>query len=177
MRKGGDQMADDARDNGFTEYVTGRVLWLRKAAYLLSGDWHRADDLVQATVVKLYVKWHRVGRVENVDGYARTVLVNTFLAERRTSWVRRVVLGDPPADPGVPADLDGALDLRAALARLPARQRAVVVLRYYCDLSIEDTAAALDCSTGNVKSQAQRGLQALRRHLTPRTAATTRRPS
>ncbi|ETK34125.1 sigma factor [Microbispora sp. ATCC PTA-5024] len=125
--------ADPVRDAEFTEYVTARALWLRKVAYLLCGDWHGADDLVQAAVTKLYANWHRAGRARNVDGYARTTLVNTFLAERRSPWARQVVLwGAHDGSPVPEEDLEGILDLRAALAALPPRQRATVVLRYFC---------------------------------------------
>ncbi|MEY9837537.1 SigE family RNA polymerase sigma factor [Streptacidiphilus sp. EB103A] len=159
-------MAERRRDAEFTEYVTTRSAWLRKVAYLLCGDWHRADDLVQSAVTKLYIHWGRTGGVANIDGYARTVLVNTFLAEQRTSWTRRVLLRSVAEDAVTEsADVDGSLDLRAALAALPPRQRATVVLRYYCDLSVEQTAEVLNCSPGNVKSQTSRGLDALRRQL------------
>ncbi|MEV7930585.1 sigma factor [Kitasatospora sp. NPDC088779] len=117
-------MAKQARDEEFTEYVTSRSGWLRKVAYLLCGDWHRADDLVQETITKLYVNWSRAGRMENLDGYARRVLVNTFLAEQRTSWWRRTSRPGTALDTeSVPVDLDASLDLRHALATLPARQR------------------------------------------------------
>jgi RNA polymerase sigma-70 factor (sigma-E family) len=159
-------MADHRRDADFTEYVTARSAWLRKVAYLLSGDWHRADDVVQTTIVKLYVRWPRLSPLENIDGYARTTLVNTFLAEQRGAWARRVVLrGADTEAPGQAGDLDAVLDLRSALDALPARQRATVVLRYYCDLPVEEVAAVLGCSTGTVKSQTARGLDALRRVL------------
>ncbi|MFF3517952.1 SigE family RNA polymerase sigma factor [Streptomyces sp. NPDC004393] len=162
-------MAERRRDAEFTEYVTARTPWLRKVAYLLSGDWHDADDLVQTTITKLYINWHRAAGVENVDGYVRTILVNTFLAEQRSLWGRRVVLGTANDEgPALNADLDTTLDLRAALAALPPRQRATVILRYYCDLSVEQAAQALDCSPGNVKSQTSRGIDALRRVLEPR---------
>jgi RNA polymerase sigma factor (sigma-70 family) len=102
-----------------------------------------------------------------VDGYARTVLVNTFLAEQRTPWRRRVLLvgAEPEASALVP-DLDAALDLRTALAGLPTKQRAAVVLRYYCDLPVEEVARTLGCSEGTVKSQTSRGIDTLRRRLT-----------
>ncbi|MER7757115.1 SigE family RNA polymerase sigma factor [Kitasatospora sp. NPDC097643] len=163
-------MAKQARDEEFTEYVASRSGWLRKVAYLLCGDWHRADDLVQESVTKLYVNWSRAGRLENVDGYARRVLVNTFLAEQRTSWWRRTSRsgGDLDGESGPLVDLDASLDLRQALSALPARQRATVVLRYYCDLTIDQTADAMGCSPGNVKSQTSRGLDTLRRSLTVR---------
>ncbi|MFF2045624.1 SigE family RNA polymerase sigma factor [Kitasatospora sp. NPDC058170] len=168
-------MAKQARDEEFTEYVASRSGWLRKVAYLLCGDWHRADDLVQESVTKLYVNWPRAGRVENVDGYARKVLVNTFLAEQRSPWWRRTTrTGIEPDTEGVSVDLDASLDLRQALAALPPRQRATVVLRYYCDLTVDQAADALGCSSGNVKSQTSRGLETLRTTLLVRPAAAER---
>jgi RNA polymerase sigma-70 factor (sigma-E family) len=156
------------RDDEFTAYVTARTPWLRRVAYLLCQDWHRADDLVQTAITRLYLRWHRASAADNLDGYARTVLVRVFLAEQRGGWRRRVrLVAEPPDAPGGPADLDGGLDLRDALAALPPRQRAAVVLRFYCDLSVEQTAGVLNCSTGTVKSQTARGLDALRRVLQP----------
>ena len=158
-------MAKQQRDADFTEFVASRAPWLRKVAYLLCADWHRADDLVQETVTKLYVQWPRMARVENRDGYARTVLVNTFLAEQRSPWGRwaaRWRTAELPESLAAARDLESAMDLRHALSALPPRQRATVVLRYYCDLTVEQTAEAMGCSAGNVKSQTSRGLDALR---------------
>ncbi|QKV75619.1 SigE family RNA polymerase sigma factor [Amycolatopsis sp. Hca4] len=153
-------------DAGFTEYVTARAGWLRKVAYLLCGDWHRADDLVQSAVTRLYTNWPRASRADNVDGYARRTLVNTYLAEQRTSWWRRVDLREKDHDPPRPGpDVELALDLRAALERLPPRQRATVVLRYFCDLPVAETARALGCSDGTVKSQTAKAVDALRELL------------
>jgi RNA polymerase sigma-70 factor (sigma-E family) len=153
-------------ESGFTEYVTARAAWLRKVAYLLCGDWHRADDLVQSAITRLYANWPRASRADNLDGYARRTLVNTFLAEQRTSWWRRVDLrGADQERPTPGSDVDAALDLRAALDRLPARQRATVVLRYFCDLPVADTARALGCSEGTVKSQTAKAVDALRELL------------
>jgi RNA polymerase sigma-70 factor (sigma-E family) len=153
-------------DDGFTDYVTVRSAWLRKIAYLLCGDWHRADDLVQSAITRLYTNWPRAGRADNVDGYVRRTLVNTFLAEQRTSWWRRVDLQGADHDPPGPAsDVEMALDLRAALERLPARQRATVVLRYFCDLPVAETARALGCSEGTVKSQTAKAVETLRELL------------
>ncbi|WP_327677460.1 SigE family RNA polymerase sigma factor [Kitasatospora sp. NBC_00458] len=164
-------MAKQTRDAEFTAFVAARAPWLRKVAYLLCGDWHRADDLVQESVTKLYVRWGRLSRLENLDGYARTVLVNTFLAEQRSPWARwtaRRRAEEVPEAAAALTDLDASVDLRSALAALPPRQRATVVLRYFCDLTVEQTAAAMGCSTGNVKSQTSRGLDALRRRLDQR---------
>ncbi|WP_035801134.1 SigE family RNA polymerase sigma factor [Kitasatospora mediocidica] len=171
-------MAEGKRDAEFTEFVASRAGWLRKVAYLLCGDWHRADDLVQETITKLYTHWGRVSRADNVDGYARRVLVNTFLAEQRSPWGR--LARRRSAQPDLAArqpDVDTALDLRRALADLPPRQRAAVVLRYYADLSVEQTAEVLRCSPGNVKSQTSRGLDSLRRLLAVRPSTIDERTS
>jgi RNA polymerase sigma-70 factor (sigma-E family) len=157
-------VAEDQRDAEFCEFARTRDLRLRRVAYLLCGDWHQADDLTQITFTRLYRHWKRIHRMDNLDAYARTTLVNAFLAERRSPWRRVLLL--PPAEQEVALpDREAILDLRQALTTLPPRQRATVVLRYYCDLSIEQTAAALDCSVGNVKSQTSRGLDALRRSM------------
>ncbi|MQS12491.1 SigE family RNA polymerase sigma factor [Streptomyces kaniharaensis] len=171
-------MAKQTRDAEFTEFVASRSGWLRKVAYLLCGDWHRADDLVQETITRLYVNWSRAARMENLDGYARRTLVNVFLGEQRTSWWRRTVRTgtEPDVAEVTGTDLDTSLDLRRALATLPPRQRATVVLRYYCDLTVEQAAEALGCSSGNVKSQSSRALDSLRSRLTPRPAAAERTP-
>ncbi|GIH27830.1 RNA polymerase sigma24 factor [Acrocarpospora phusangensis] len=158
--------APSAHDAEFTEYVSAKASWLRQVAFLLCGDWHRADEVLQIAITRLYVNWPRVRAAGNADGYARTVLVNVYLAERRSPWTRRVVpLNGQEEPPVTDGDLDSALDLRRALARLPARQRAILVLRYYCDLSVEETARTLRCSQGNVKSQTARGIDRLRRML------------
>lgn len=160
----------------FTDYATARLPWLRQVAYLLCQDWHRADDLVQTSITKLYLNWHRIREDGSPDGYARAILVNTFIAEQRSPWWKRVALhqdrGDAsPAEPDGPLgriaapagpDLDAGLDLRRALALLPARQRATIVLRYYCELSVAETARELGCSPGTVKSQTSRALDTLR---------------
>jgi RNA polymerase sigma factor (sigma-70 family) len=156
------------RDAAFAEYVAAKSLWLRKVAFLLCHDLDRADGLVQTSITKLYVHWPRVHELTNLDGYARTILVNTYLAEQRSPWWRRVALGhefapDAAAAPG--PDLDIGLDLGVALAAITPRQRAVLVLRFYCDLSVEETAGLPGCSIGNIKSQTSRGLAAMRRFL------------
>ncbi|MYS18684.1 RNA polymerase sigma-70 factor, sigma-E family [Streptomyces sp. DvalAA-14] len=164
-------MSEHGRDEEFREFAESRADWLRKVAFLLCCDRHRADDLVQETLTKLYVQWWRMRRVENPDGYARAVLVNIFLAEQRSAWQRLVLRRSGRAGAEVqapPTDPEGSLDLRRALAVIPARQRATLVLRYFHDLTIEQTADVLGCSAGNVKSQTSRGLQALRRVLDTR---------
>ncbi|WP_106400311.1 SigE family RNA polymerase sigma factor [Actinocorallia populi] len=156
-------------DDEYTAYVSSRLSWLTRVAFLLCQDRTRADDLVQTAITRLYVRWARVSKVENLDGYARTVLVRVYLGEQRTAWWRRVTVTREPPETARPADdLDQAEDLRAALAGLPPRQRAAVVLRFYCDLSVGETAAVLGCSEGTVKSQTSRALASLRRLLEPR---------
>lgn len=158
----------DERYSAFAEYVAARSLWLRRVAFLLCHDLDRADDLVQASITKLYVHWSRVHGIENLDGYVRTILVNTYLAEQRSHWWKRVTLGHEPAADEAAATVpnpDLKLDLAAALASITPRQRAVLVLRFYCDLPVEEAARLLGCSTGTVKSQTSRGLAAMRRLL------------
>jgi RNA polymerase sigma-70 factor (sigma-E family) len=159
------------RDSEFTEYVQARLTWLRRLAYLLCQDWNGADDLVQAAVIRLYVHWGQARAADQIDGYVRGILVREFLSVRRAAWARRVVLADSVPEAAVlTCDLDAALDLRGALARLPPRQRATLVLRFYCDLSVDQAAQALGCSAGTVKSQTAKGLGALRGMLGPASA-------
>jgi RNA polymerase sigma-70 factor (sigma-E family) len=152
------------RDEEFTAYVTARARLLRRSAYLLCGDWHRAEDLTQSALTKVYVAWPRVRRAENVDGYVRTLLVRTYLDEQRRLWRKEQPTGESVdtvrADSA--GESDQRLDLVAALAGLPPRQRAAVVLRCWEDLSIAEVARTLDCSEGTVKSQTSRGLATLR---------------
>jgi len=156
------------RDQEFAEYVSARLSTLRRLAYLLCQDRDRTDDLVQAAITRLYVHWGRARAVEHLDAYTRTVLVRVYLNERRSTWATRVDLSrELPDTAAAPEDQDDALDLRVALATLPPRQRATLVLRFYCDLSVEQTATHLGCSTGTVKSQTAKGLQALRGRLGP----------
>jgi len=160
------------RDAEYTEYVTARLSSLRRLAGVLCQDWDRADDLVQATLTKLYVHWGRVRAATHPDAYARAVLVREFIHERRSVWVTRVRLSGVVADsPAAAVDHDAVLDLRAAVAALPPRQRAAVVLRFYCDLNVDQAAEILGCSSGTVKSQTARALEAVRRALGPASAA------
>ncbi|TDW22493.1 SigE family RNA polymerase sigma factor [Kribbella kalugense] len=152
------------RDAAFEAYFAARSDAMRGTAYLLCGDWHRAEDLVQQTFTKIYLAWRRIHRHEAMDNYTRQTLVRTFLSERRRGWFRHESVGSPETDPPArsPDLADDRLVLLEALVQVPPRQRAVLVLRYWEDQSVEQTAALLDCSTGNVKSQAARGLATLR---------------
>ena len=151
------------RDAEFTEYMSARMPSLRRLARLLCQDWSGADDLLQTAMTKTYVHWARASGADNIDAYVRAILVREFVQERRTGWARRVTLAERPIEAAaVDTDQDGALDLRAAVAVLPPRQRAVLVLRYFCDLNIDQTAQALGCTPGTVKSQTAKALSALR---------------
>lgn len=156
------------RDADFAEYFAARSDAMRHTAFLLCGDWHRAEDLTQTAFTKLYLAWHRIARHEVLDGYVRRMLVRTFLDERRLSWWRRVRVTDVPIEAATPdSDPDDRIAVLEALGAVPPRQRAVLILRYWEDLSVDDTAELLDCSAGTVKSQAARGLQTLREQLSP----------
>ena len=139
---------------------------LRRTAYLVCGDWHRADDIVQDALYKLYLAWARVDRSGNPLAYARRVVVNAALDNGRRPWRREVPTEQLPDRVAVHGDTAGTHAARdemlAALIILAPRQRACVVLRYYEDLSVEQTAELLGCSPGTVKSQTARGLDSLR---------------
>ncbi|GAA1864129.1 SigE family RNA polymerase sigma factor [Asanoa iriomotensis] len=154
-------------DEEFVAYYAARARSLRNTAYLLCGDWHLAEDLTQITFTNLYRAWHRIQRHDVLDQYARRVLLRAFLDERRRPWRRELATtpGSSTLD-SVATDEPGAPDERklldTALARLSPRHRAVLVLRFWDDLSVEQVADILRCSTGTVKSQTSRGLVALR---------------
>nr|WP_234469281.1 MULTISPECIES: SigE family RNA polymerase sigma factor [unclassified Streptomyces] len=149
----------------FDDFARSRQAHLRRSAHLLCGDWHLAEDLTQTALAKLYAVWRRVRQLESPDGYARRVLYRTFIDEtRRRRWWERA--GTPQEDVVAPvSDPDLRLTLLDALRQLPPRGRAVLVLRFWEDQSVEATAAALGCSVGTVKSQTSRGLGTLRRIL------------
>jgi RNA polymerase sigma-70 factor (sigma-E family) len=152
------------RDAEFTDFMSARMPALRRLARLLCQDWSLADDLLQAAMTKAYLHWGRAAAADSTDAYVRGILVREFVQERRSGWARRVTLAERPLEAIVlPSDHDGALDLRAAVAALPARQRAVLVLRYFCDLNVDQAAHALGCTPGTVKSQTAKALETLRR--------------
>jgi RNA polymerase sigma-70 factor (sigma-E family) len=137
---------------------------LRHEAYLMCGDWQRAEDVVQIALTKLYAAWHRIDE-RGADGYARRILANVVIDERRRPWRREVcVVGLP--DYGYEAVALASSDLRGELVRalgtLPTRQRVALVLRFWVDASVAETAEILGCSTGTVKSQTSRALDTLR---------------
>jgi RNA polymerase sigma-70 factor (sigma-E family) len=149
----------------FRSYVAARSPALMRTAYALTGNRADAEDLLQTALAKTYLSWDRIREREAVDGYVRRVMVNT-----QTSWWRRRKVDERPTAelPERPAGRDAAADLDlhdalwTALATLPRRQRAMVVLRYYEDLSEADTADVLGVSVGTVKSATSRALSRLR---------------
>ncbi|MFG1648993.1 SigE family RNA polymerase sigma factor [Micromonospora sp. NPDC049275] len=156
---------NQADEDEYRQFVAVRLEPLRRTAYLLCRDWHTADDLVSITIGKLYRHWRRVRAAENVDAYVRGMLTNAWLDERRRPWRRERATDELPeqAEVDLPRmDLVDRAALMKLLQELPPRRRAVIVLRFYCDLSVEETAHALGISTGTVKSQASRGLDTLR---------------
>ncbi|HEX4258564.1 MAG TPA: SigE family RNA polymerase sigma factor [Streptosporangiaceae bacterium] len=166
-----------ARDDGviderFAAYVRARGQHHLRVAVLLTGDWHTAEDLVQASLAKLYRAWPRLDTATDPDAYLRRIMINTHRSWWRTRWRRETPaaeLPDQPAASGAdPADQHAAGDqVRRALATLPRQQRAVLVLRYFEDLPEAEVARLLGCSPGTVKTHTHRGLRALRTALGP----------
>lgn len=151
----------------FMEFAAGRTGHLfRSACLLTSGDTHLAEDLVQETLSRLYVKWGRVSRVDNPAGYAQTVLVRTFLTYRRRRSADERPLGELPDIPIIAgSDPLLRLALLQALGQLPPKDRAVVVLRYWEDRSVEETADAMNASSAAVRTRSTRALARLRAQL------------
>ena len=155
-------------ETAYRDFVTSRIAHLRRVAFLVCGDWHTAEDAVSTALAKLYVAWDKVRDRERVDAYARTMVVRAVLDERRRPWRRERDPYDEAMTASVPdrtAQVHDRILLRRALESLPRGRRAVLVLRFYEGLSVEETAEALGCSTGTVKSQTARGLAAMRNLL------------
>jgi len=154
-----------AGDAAFTEFAAASRSRLRSTAYLLCGDWDRASDHVQEGLIRVYVAWPRLVRHGAEFGYARKAVVSAFLdSSRKRSSTERPASDRPDQASGedLAAFVVDRAALMAALARLPGRQRACLVLRYFEDLDVRETASALGCSQGTVKSQTSRALASLR---------------
>jgi RNA polymerase sigma-70 factor, ECF subfamily len=160
---------DAESERQFTEWASIRARHLQRTAFLLCGDWQTAEDLVQECLTQVAVHWRRVQSADSPDAYVRRILVN----QARGKWRRRSTHERPSAVLVETAVDDGSNtravrdELVAALALLPARRRAAVVLRYFEQLSEAETADALGCSVGTIKSQTARALADLRRALSP----------
>jgi RNA polymerase sigma-70 factor (sigma-E family) len=155
------------RDAEFSEFVRARRTHLRRIAYAVCGDWHRADDLVQTALVKLYVAWPRVRRDGREEAYARTIIVRANIDESRRPW-RRERPGPAGAETAAvePLPVEERDALFDALQALPTMQRKTVLLRHWLGLSVAETAAELGIAEGTVKSHTSRGLAALQQVLT-----------
>lgn len=166
-RRRSDTARDADRDAEFSTYYAARGDHIRNTAYLMCGDWHLANDLTQTTFTKIYRRWRHIERHDSLDQYARRVLLRALLDERRRPWRREYPTGDAEAldQPVLDLEPEDHRNLHAALAAVPSRQRAALVLRYWADLSVDQIADALGCSAGTVKSQTARGLDNLRRAL------------
>ena len=156
---------DEAAEQAFEQYFRNRRDAVRRNAYLLCGDWHRADDLAQTAFVALHRKWLTIREPAAVDAYVRRILVRAAIDESRRPWRRERAVSEPPE----PVGSDGPTEqiatrhtLEEALRLLPPRQRAVLVLRFLDGLDVAATAHALGCREGTVKSQTAHGLAALR---------------
>lgn len=154
-------MRDEAE---FRAFVEANGATLLHAARLLTGDYHRGEDLVQNTLTKLYLRW---GRIDAPLAYARKALVTGHIdtGRRRSSTeLPSETLPDQPTPDGfdAPSSSDDRDELRRLLAELNPRERSIVVLRYYCDLSERDTADTLGLPVGTVKSSCARALARLR---------------
>ncbi|MGN6782872.1 MAG: SigE family RNA polymerase sigma factor [Marmoricola sp.] len=176
-RTTGRQAARAARDADFEAWMLARQPWLHRVAFLISGDEHTADDLTQATLAKLYLSWDKIDDHERLEAYARRTLLNEHRSGWRRPFRRRELSVDRLPEGGRYGEHrdvhdDGVHDaLWAGVQTLPERQRAVLVLRYYEELSEAETAAALGISPGTVKSQCSKALGRLRRDLGPELAS------
>lgn len=144
-----------ASDSDFAEFSASALPSLRRMAFAWTGDWHSADDAVQTSLEKLYRAWGRLRPDSDPYPYVRKILIRVLMTESRSGWKRFERSTDriPDRVGAVEPEVPGG-DLAAAIAKLPPRQRAIVVLRYLEDLSVGEVAVALNCSPGTVKSQA-----------------------
>ncbi|MFH8582806.1 SigE family RNA polymerase sigma factor [Streptomyces celluloflavus] len=152
-----------AQEDEYLEFVAERAKPLYRSAYVLAaGDTHLAEDLVQETFSRVYVHWKRVARADSPAAYAQTVLVRTFLSLRRRRSTGERPIGNLPDGAAPGPDTALRLTLLDALAQLPPRDRAVLLLRYWEDRSIEETAKMLKLSSSAVRSQGTRALGRVR---------------
>ena len=155
------------RDTAFSEFVHARRPHLRRIAYAICGDWHRADDLVQTALVKLYVAWPRLHRDGREEAYVRRIIVRAEIDESRRPWRReRPGLDGHDRDARAPLPVEERSALFDALQSLPLMQRKTVLLRHWLGLSVAETADELGISEGTVKSHTSRALGALQDELT-----------
>ena len=154
-------------DEEFADFVGARWSSLYRLAYLLTASPTGAEDLLQTTLEKAYVNWARIGQMEYAEAYVRRMLANTLVSSRRRAWIREQPWGVCPRSPVTPPSCRSSTAPCSGhwCARFPHRQRAVIVLRYYEDLSEAQIADVLGCAPGTVKSQSSAAKGALRRAL------------
>jgi RNA polymerase sigma-70 factor (sigma-E family) len=156
----------NADDTEFEQFVDGHGRELRRTAFLMCGDWQRAEDATQDALVKLYVAWPRLERSGGLRSYAHRAVTTAVVDQGRRPWRREVATTTLPDSGTDPTDhVDRRLAVVRVLQQLPERRRQCVVLRYFADLSVEDTALQLGISTGTVKSQTARALHQVRSSL------------
>jgi RNA polymerase sigma-70 factor (sigma-E family) len=176
----GPSRSTDAVDADFSDYVAARQHALLRTAYVLTGEQHAAEDLLQTALAKTYLTWSRIRDPRSADAYVRKIMVNEHTSWWRRAWRKKEFstdeLPDQHSGPGRHPDPDGAGALAdrdamwTLLQTLPPRQRAAVVLRFYEDMSEAETAHVLGCSVGTVKSQTSRALASLRERLAAESA-------
>ncbi len=149
-------------EDAFVEFAELAGPRLRRTAFLLCGDWHTAEDLAQTALAKVFVAWRRIRYQDAAQAYATRTLVNTYIADRRRRRPVELITDRVPDHPVEQFPSDSRIVILDALATLPPRARAVVVLRYWSDQSVDQVAGLLGCSAGNVKSQTARALDKLR---------------
>ncbi|WP_329072711.1 RNA polymerase sigma factor [Amycolatopsis sp. NBC_01480] len=145
----------------FIDVARDRAPAWQRVSFLMCGDWGLAEDIVQVTLLRLYKRWHRLD-LNGIEAYARKVMARLAIDASRQPHRRSELLAVPPDHPHLDAASEDGADVRAALGKLGPRQRAVLALRFYCDLSVAETAATLRISEGTVKSQSARALATLR---------------
>ncbi|WP_018686676.1 SigE family RNA polymerase sigma factor [Actinokineospora enzanensis] len=157
---------EQREEQEFAEYFAARRDAVRRTAYMLCGDWHRADDLAQTAFVALHRRWRKIRDRGALDAYVRRSVVRAMIDETRRPWRRERQVDAVPEVPTADTEVGEAVATRSALlaglARVPPRQRAVLVLRFLEGLDVAGTAEMLSCSEGTVKSQTARGLATLR---------------
>ncbi|WP_433496305.1 SigE family RNA polymerase sigma factor [Sphaerimonospora sp. CA-214678] len=159
----------EAREDEFSRYAREARPALRRAAFRLSADWHEAEDIVQRTLIAIHRHWDMLERRDRIAGYARTIMIRLIRSDRRAHrWSREILherLPEPEPAPDPYAPVIDRLLLMNALATLGSRQRAAVVLRFWADRSVAETASAMGSEGSTVRSQTARALAVLRSAL------------
>lgn len=159
---------DEVSEREFADYFRARRETVRRTAYMMCGDWHKADDHAQAAFVALHRNWRKIRDPRALDGWMRRTLTRSVIDESRRPWRREKPTAEHIDVVAIPPAADAMATrqvLVEGLRTVPPRQRAVLVLRFFEGLDVAETARAMGCSEGTVKSQTARGLEALRASL------------